>query len=337
LKFFAGTYRWRRPPNYEFSLNGRPWSTSRSTIEFPDLREGKYELGLRVNDDRGPVGSETHLVFSILPPWYRTWLAFLACPVAVAGLVFALIRFFVRRAEARNAQLEKVVAERATELKAAMQKLQIEAETTATLAERNRLAGEIHDSLEQGFTGLKLQLETTANFKSCSTEVKAGLGAALNMIAFSRKEVRHAVRNLHSPILDSVDLETALRQVVIQNMPEANHATIQTIGARTKLGSSVEHHLLRIAQEAVTNTVKHANANRVEIVLAFEAEHVQLTIRDDGCGFEPGAVLNGNGSHFGLPSFRDRASAMGGTVEIDCRPRAGTQITVRVPLAGTPT
>jgi signal transduction histidine kinase len=248
-----------------------------------------------------------------------------------------LIRFFVRRAEARNAQLEKVVAERATELKAAMQKLQIEAETTATLAERNRLAGEIHDSLEQGFTGLKLQLETTANFKSCSTEVKAGLGAALNMIAFSRKEVRHAVRNLHSPILDSVDLETALRQVVIQNMPEANHATIQTIGARTKLGSSVEHHLLRIAQEAVTNTVKHANANRVEIVLAFEAEHVQLTIRDDGCGFEPGAVLNGNGSHFGLPSFRDRASAMGGTVEIDCRPRAGTQITVRVPLAGTPT
>lgn len=331
--FFSGSYASKRPPVYEFRLNDERWqSVAGSSLTLSDLHEGDYHLSVRLADRRGPIGTSWHLDFMVDPPWYRTWYAITAYPLLVATVLFGLVRFSLRRAKVRTAALEKLVTERTKELQTTMHKLQQETQTSATLAERNRLADEIHDSLEQGFTGLSLQLETTANFSTCTPEVKNGLGVALNMVAFSRNEVRHAVQNLHSPMLDSADLETALKQIVAQIAPSPSYATITTEGALRPLGSTIEHHLLRIAQEAITNAVKHASASRLEVLLAFGNSAVQLTIRDDGRGFEPEAVLNSGIGHFGLPSFRGRASKIGGTVEIISRPGAGTSIVVRVPL-----
>ena len=95
----------------------------------------------------------------------------LRAALLAAAVLVGLFRLLVRRAETRNAALERLVAQRTGELQATIRKLQQETLTSATLAERNRLAGEIHDSLEQCFTGLSLQLETTANFASCPPEV----------------------------------------------------------------------------------------------------------------------------------------------------------------------
>jgi signal transduction histidine kinase len=333
FSFFAGSYSWKRVPAYEFRLNDEPWHTvAGSTLVFSDLPEGDYQLNLRLTDNRGPIGKPWRLNFSVAPPWYRTPYALATYPLLAVAVLFGLLRYSLRRAKARTAALEKLVADRTRELQTTMNQLQRETQTSATLAERNRLAGEIHDSLEQGFTGLTLQIETTANFSSCPPEVKNGLAVALNMVAFSRNEVRHAVQNLHSPILDSADLETALRHIVAQTVPSPGYATIRTEGSPRPLGSTVEHHLLRIAQEAITNAVKHASASRLEVVLSFGPSGVQLAICDDGRGFDPGAVLNSNFGHFGLPSFRGRASKIGGTVEIISRPGAGTRIVVHVPL-----
>jgi signal transduction histidine kinase len=331
--FFAGSYFLRRPPAYQFQLNDESWQpvASGSSLALSDLHEGDYRLKVRLADSRGPIGTPWHLDFSVAPPWYRTWLAIAAYPLLAAAILFGLVRFSLRRAKARTAALEKTVVERTKELQTTMDKLQRETRTSATLAERNRLAGEIHDSLEQGFTGLTLQLATMANF-AASPEMKNGLVVALNMVAFSRDEVRHAVQNLHSPVLESADLTTALKQIVAQTAPSPGYATITTEGAPRPLSSAVEHHLLRIAQEAITNTVKHASASHLEIVLAFEKSAVHLTIRDDGHGFDPNAVLNGGRGHFGLPSFRGRANKIGGTVEIISQPGAGTRIVVHVPL-----
>ena len=331
--FFAGSYSWKRVPAYEFRLNDEPWRTvAGSTLVFSDLHEGDYQLNLRLADNRGPLGKPWLINFSVAPPWYRTPYAFAAYPLLAAAALFGLLRYSLRRAKVRTAALEKLVADRTRELQTTMDKLQRETRTSATLAERNRLAGEIHDSLEQGFTGLTLQIETTANFSSCPPEVKNGLAVALNMVAFSRNEVRHAVQNLHSPVLDSADLGTALKQIVAQTAPSPGYATIKIEGSPRPLGSTIEHHLLRIAQEAITNAVKHASASHLEVVLSFGSPTVQLAIRDDGRGFDPGAVLNSNFGHFGLPSFRGRASKIGGTVEIISRPGAGTRIVVRVPV-----
>lgn len=338
FEFFAGSYASMRPPGYEYRLNDRPWQklATGSTIAFSNLREGRYRLAVRVVDGRGAISLPRDFAFEVSPPWFRRWFALASYPLLVGGLLFGVLQFSMRRAKARNAELEDLVAERTHELQSTMRRLQQETRTSATLAERNRLAGEIHDSLEQGFTGLTLQLETTASFPACPPEVKSGLTVALNMVSYSRNEVRHAVRDMHSPILASTDLETAVKRILAQVAPHPDYAKLKIEGTPRRLGSTIEHHLLRIAQEAITNAVKHAAAQHVEVVLAFHEAAVELTIRDDGRGFEPDAVLHGISCHFGLPSFRGRASKMGGTVAIDSRPGAGTRITVCVPLEHDP-
>ncbi len=300
------------------------------------MREGRYTLGVRLMTSDRAAGPPVSFRFSIAPPWYRAWYANAAYAVLGTVLVFLVVRLSVRQADARNAALEQVIAERTSELKATMERLRQETETSATLAERNRLAGEIHDSLEQGLTGLALQLETTTEFAHCPPEVKSGLKTALNMVAFGRNELRHVVRDLHSALLDTADLETALHHMVKQMTPDPGYATVLVQGTVRKLGSTVEHHLLRIAQEAVTNAVKHAAASRLGLTLTFNPRDVQLTIEDDGRGFDMEAVqIQGHG-HFGLPGLRGRARTIGATMEITSRPGAGTRITVWVPSDQAP-
>lgn len=338
LTFFAGSYRYRLPPRYEFRINNDSWkpSTQGSTLVLSDLYEGNYTLEARLLGQRGVVGTPLLLNFFVAPPWHRAWYAFLIYPILAGSVLFAISRYSIRRARARSEALEKLVAERTSELKTTMEKLHHETITSAMLAERGRLANEIHDSLEQGFTGLQFQLETTANFNNCSPEIKSGLAVALSMVSYCRNEVRHAVRNLHAPILDSSDLATAVQHIVAQIAPDKNYATVTVTGKQRRLDLTIEHHLLRIAQEAMANAVKHSHATRVEVVIDFRELDVQLTIRDNGCGFEPANELKLGVSHFGLPSFRGRASAIDGTVELSSSLGAGTRITVRVPLQPSP-
>lgn len=333
LRFFAGTYASRPTPDYEYRINDAPWSRlgKTSVLRLSNLREGDYRLETRLVDTRGPLGEPMTIAFIVAPPWFRTHYAYGTYALLVGALVAGLVKFASRRAQARNLALEKLVAERTGELRATMTKLEREVETTATLAERNRMAGEIHDGVEQGFAGLSMQLEAICEFASCSPDVRRELTVALNMLSYSRNEMRHVVRNLYSPLLDTVDLEAALQQIVARIAPGL--ATITRLGTPVQLGTSVEHHLLRIAQEAVANAVKHASPKRVDVHLRYGEHDVHLEIRDDGCGFDPAAVLSGDFGHFGLPSFRGRAEKIGGTVKIVSRPGAGTSITVQVPFA----
>lgn len=334
FRFFAGSYFSRRPPSYEYRINQNDWSSLETTslLRLSDLREGRYRIDVRLVDDRGPLGSPTSLDFEIAPPWYRTWYSLAGYVLASVLAVLSVIRLSLHRARARNATLEKTVAERTAELAAAMQKLQHETQVAATLAERNRLAGEIHDSLEQGFSGLLLQLETTAGLAACPPVVQNALTVARNMVAFSRNEVRHAVWDLHSPMLDAGGLEAALKNLIAQLAPEPTRPAVIVQGPARALGSTIEHHLLRIAQEAIANAVKHAAATRLEVGLTFTEEEVRLRISDDGRGFDSGSVLAIGKGHFGLRSLRGRAAKIGGAVTIESSPGAGTRITVHVPM-----
>jgi signal transduction histidine kinase len=137
-------------------------------------------------------------------------------------------------------------------------------------------------------------------------------------------------------MLDTADLEAALRQMIAQVSPDPRYARVRIEGTARTIGSTVEHHLLRIAQEAITNAIKHAGAPHLEITLAFRERDVQLTIADDGRGFDLEATQLQGQSHFGLPGLRGRARTIGAKLEITSRPGAGTSITVRVPLAASP-
>jgi signal transduction histidine kinase len=108
--------------------------------------------------------------------------------------------------------------------------------------------------------------------------------------------------------------------------------TVDLSGPPVKLKEDVEQHLLRIAQEAVTNVVKHAGASKITIKLHLEARKLRLRISDNGRGFEQGDAFSSLGGHFGLIGMRERAERVGGELRLDSHPGEGTQVEVMVPL-----
>ena len=258
------------------------------------------------------------------PEWWVVKRALLV--ISFIGLVTVITSLWIHK-------LRRRVKQRTAELNATMEKLQHEARMSATLAERDRLAGEIHDSLEQGLNGLLLQLESTAGLESCPPEIRSSLDLACSMASFSRTEVQNAVWELQSPMLENSELPVAIEKIMRQIAPESLRGTVRVEGTPRRLASAVEHHLLRIAQEAMNNTVKHAAAHNLDVVLGYEIDAVVLSIVDDGCGFNPDRVTTGGLGHFGLRSLRSRVGRIHATHEVLSSPGKGTTIRVRVPAA----
>jgi signal transduction histidine kinase len=204
----------------------------------------------------------------------------------------------------------------------------------AIIAERSRLASELHDTLEQGLTGIRLQLGAVARTLDTSPQTaRHALGVASEMLRYSLSEARRSVMDLRHGALDVRDLVGALSDLAHQ-MTSGTHltATVRTIGAVRALESSDEHHLLRIGLEALTNTIKHSGATHVEVVLGFEDDAVHLAVTDDGTGFGEAGLDDGAG-HFGLRGIRERVDKLGGTLRLENRAEGGAIVAVSVPQA----
>jgi len=341
FRFFSGSYAWPRSPLYEFRLNQTgEWAPlgSGSFLSFPELREGSYRMEVRRVENGKTLGMPAAFDFEILPPWHRTWPAYSLYGLALASVLFGLVRWTGLRARHRNAELEQLVQERTAQLKATMEQLNAETRHAATLAERDRLAGEIHDSLQQGLSGLMLQLDATLKLPIVPTDVRSRLNVARNMVSFTRHEVQHAVWDMESPLLQDTELGEALRKLTALINPGSATIDIAVAGTPVPLASTTKHHLLRIAQEAITNAVRHATPRRIAIDLDYRPAAVALSIIDDGVGFDPDEVLSKNIHHFGLRGLRTRATKLGGTLQIRSAPGRGTSIHIVVPLPpGHPT
>ncbi len=339
FRFFAGSYAWRRPPAYEFRLEeGQPWRSlgTGSLLSFPGLREGSYHLAVRLADARGTPVQPVACDFEVAPPWHRTWEAYAACGLAAAFAVLGLLRWSVHRAHRRTLALEKLVDERTEQLTIAMQQLNEETRNAATLAERDRLAGEIHDNLQQGLSGLMLQLDATLKLPAVSGDVRSRLAVARNMVSFTRHEVQHAVWDLESPLLEDTELGEALRKLTTLIHPGAATIGIDVAGPAVPVPPATKHHLLRIAQEAITNAVRHGAARTISIGIEYRPPVVLVRVVDDGVGFNPDDVLANGIGHFGLRGLRGRANKIGGQLRITSSPGQGTTIEVTVPLRDPP-
>jgi len=207
----------------------------------------------------------------------------------------------------------------------------------AVLTERSRVARELHDTLEQGLAGISLQLEAVGGSLAASPErARQSLDVARRMLQYSQEEARRSVMDLRAQALESRDLVGALTDLVEQTARSTGVAAQVTVeGSPRRLDAFHEHHLLRIGLEALTNTLKHAGALRVDILLRFDQDCVELTVRDDGCGLtvEPGDRRTG---HFGLLGIRERVDKLGGVLRLSGAPGAGTVLGVRVPARRTP-
>jgi signal transduction histidine kinase len=332
FRFFSGTYNWRRSPRYEFRLSRtEPWTAvdSSSTLTFRGLPAGPYQLEVRAAQyEHGGPSAITPFAFQVLPPWHQTPGAYALYALALIGAVWGIVRTSGQLARKRNLALEQLVNERTRQLETAMEKLNEETRHTATLAERNRLAEEIHDSLQQGLSGALLQLDATLNLPQLEGSIKKRLEMVRNMVSYTRHEVQHAVWDMESPLLEGSDLGDALKRLTSFVDSGQVHIKVFVVGSSIRMPVQVSHQLLRIAQEAVTNSIRHAQARSIRIILEYSTSQVSLQIIDDGVGFEPKYLSSLGLGHFGLRGLRNRARRIGGELAVSSSPGTGTSIKI---------
>lgn len=214
-----------------------------------------------------------------------------------------------------------------------------QARAHATAAERDRLLREVYDTLNQGLVGVLGHLGRAERALSGSLVDDVGelVGAAHQEARDALSETRRTMLGLMGSALDDRDLDEALADEV-EWARRAGHLDVRLVvaGKATPLDPTQAHEMLRIAQEALTNTVQHAGAVLVRVGIAYDSTGVSLLIQDDGRGFDPHNLPPDAGS--GLRRMSDRAHAVGGLVELDSMPGWGTSLRVRFPYAApTPT
>ena len=208
-----------------------------------------------------------------------------------------------------------------------------EADFALLTAERTRLARELHDTLEQTLASTALHLDAAKGFfHDQPAETERLISAATQQLRQSQLEVRRSVWNLRALALEQATLPEALLQLGKALADTHGPAVeVRCEGQPILVPPGVASHLFRIAQEGVTNALKHAQARKIEIILDFKPEGVELQVNDDGCGFDPvAASVNG---HFGLLGLKERARALGAELTLDSKPSQGTRLRLAVPAA----
>jgi signal transduction histidine kinase len=223
----------------------------------------------------------------------------------------------IRELNESNARLEAAIAENA----GLHAQLVEQAREAGVQDERQRLAGEIHDTLAQGLAGIVTQLEAAEH----STDWQRHLGLARDLARSSLTEARRSVRALRPEQLEQATLVQAIGELARTSaVPVISEAT----GQERRLPEDVEAALFRVAQEALTNVGKHAQASRVWVTLTYLDDVVLLDLRDDGVGC---AAPSAGG--YGLESMRQRLARVGGRLEIETAPGEGTVISASIPCA----
>jgi signal transduction histidine kinase len=202
----------------------------------------------------------------------------------------------------------------------------------AVIQERLRLARELHDSVTQAIYSITLQAQAAARLLAAGDVKAAGsyvgeLGDAAQEVL---EEMRLLIFELRPPLLEQVGLPLALRARLDAVEARANLETELIVEASGRLPTEVEQVLYRIAQEALNNALRHASARHIAVHLHQTQATVQLSIRDDGVGFDPAEARSKGG--LGLRSIEERVGHAGGKVTLRSSPGAGTELLVEVPL-----
>ncbi|MER5778615.1 sensor histidine kinase [Streptomyces sp. NPDC002039] len=226
-----------------------------------------------------------------------------------------------RESERRRELIEELIATRA-ELAAAER-------SAGILAERERLAREIHDTLAQGLSSIQLLLRAAERSLPAGAPALEHIGRAREAAQENLAEARRFVRALTPPDLEHGSLAAALERLC--SAAPGPRVRFSPSGTPRILPTPYEVALLRIAQSALANVVRHARAGRAEITLTFMDTSVTLDVVDDGLGFDPSSAPSGEGG-FGLPAMRSRAETLGGLFTVESAPGQGTAVAVTLPL-----
>lgn len=258
----------------------------------------------------------------------------IAGPIVLTGLLTVTHRALTRETAAHAEVIDHLTATR--------QRLADQERAAGVLAERQRLAGEVHDSIAQGISSvLMLAQAAERELGRDPAAARHHIAQAVAQARHDLDEVRHIVQALSPPALDGAPLAGALAALCRrQEAAAAVAVNFTVVDAPTVTSTSEDAALLRIAQEAIANAVRHAGAARIDVTVSYLPDHVTLDVVDDGCGFDPAAVSRPPGrAGYGLQTMTARAAEVGGRLDVESSPGAGTAVTVTIPLgveAGAP-
>jgi signal transduction histidine kinase/streptogramin lyase len=204
------------------------------------------------------------------------------------------------------------------------------------LAERARLSREIHDTLLQSLVGVALQFDGIARTLDPASTAQQQLVRVRRHVEAYIREARQSIRELRSPVLETQDVVTALREFAKDAIRDATiRLTWSTSGLVRREHPNVENQLLRIGQEAITNAIRHGRPNRLHLEIAFAQDSVTLRVTDNGCGFDEAHWRTEANAHYGLTTMRERAEELGGALTIVSAVGRGTSIEARIPTSTT--
>jgi signal transduction histidine kinase/ligand-binding sensor domain-containing protein len=300
---------------YQLAGSDTGWQDAGSRREafYTNLRPGIHRFRVIAANEDGLWNEAGAFVDIDIPPTFvqTPWFTALC---ALAGLLAIWSLFRLRQHQVARA---------------------IQARFDATLAERTRIARELHDTLLQNFTGVTLQLYAVkGTLGARPDEAAAGLDRAVADADAALRDARYMVWDMRAPELDRFDLPDALAAAARTAM-ESTTADLRfsTRGTTRPLPREIEFTAFRIGREAVVNASRHADARTIDVVLEYAPRMLTLLVRDDGHGFA--ATAPGSESlapHWGIIGMRERAEAVGGTFAIASVPGDGTSVTVTIPL-----
>lgn len=312
--YTALSYRAPEKVQFKYRLEGldKDWieAGSRREAYYNSVPPGRYQFRvIACNNDRVWNTAGAVLPFVVEPQFHQTAWFWVACSLLIIVAGWSWHRWRLYRA---GQQFNLI------------------------LSERTRIARDLHDTLAQGFTGIKFQLEAVSGSLSHSPQkARKHLDLALQMVKHSLGEARRSVMNLRSSSLESKDIQTALLETAQQMVSDRKvKVECTTKGQKVVLTPTLENNLLRIGQEALTNALTYGRPSRVKIELQYHPRCVVLHVRDNGKGFVLNKVAenNNNHNHFGLLGMHERARQMGGELAIESGPGKGTHVRLEVPM-----
>jgi signal transduction histidine kinase len=273
---------------------------------YSNLPPGSYRFVLQAwrLDEDGPP-QERSIKVHVQPYFYQRPIFWVLCALGAAAFGWWLLRLRLQQVEARS----------------------------AVLVERNRMAREIHDHLAQGFTGVLLQLEAAeaklSRMQGDPAPILTRLDHARNLAIASLQEARRSVMVLRPRRPKDTDLLGALRMLANRLLAGTDiQVELALVGEPKPIRERLEDELLRMAQEMLTNALRHGKARWVRVVLQFEGRLVHLSVEDDGLGFDPTAEVAG----YGMRSIRESLKQLGGHLDIDSSLGLGSRITITLPI-----
>jgi signal transduction histidine kinase len=286
-------------------------------VQYSNLAPRDYIFRVMASNNSG-VWNEagTSLNFFIAPAFYQTWRFRSLCVIAFLGLLVAIYRLRLRQWSRQfNLRLE------------------------GRVAERTRIARDLHDTLLQSFQAVLLKFHAVTYMLADRPDAQKALGTVIDQARQAITEGRDAVQGMRSSTLAGNDLARAL--VILGEGIAAEHGNdkapefcVQVQGTSRELAPLVRDDVYRIASEALRNSFLHAQAARIEVEIQYDSRQLCLRIRDNGKGIDPKVLETGaREGHYGLPGMRERAKLVGGKLALWSELDSGTETELTIPAS----